>query len=323
MKQRMKAVLAGSGVAALHDMERPVPGYGQVLIRVAAAGVNRADLLQKQGKYPVPSGASEVPGLEVAGTVVAVGKGVDAFTEGDSVMALLEGGGYAEYAAAEAGQCLPVPSGLTMVEAASLPEAMFTVWLSLMEKGAVRAGERVLVHGGGSGIGVMAIQMLKAFGAWVAVTAGNDEKCARCRTLGADLAVQYREEDFAAALQPEGVDVILDMVGGDYTPRHLSILKRDGRLIVIAFQRGAKAEMNLGQVLMKRLSIVGTTLRSRIPEEKARLARAIRGEVLPLIENGRIRPVVDSVFPLNEVEMAHQRMENSFHFGKIVLQILH
>lgn len=307
----------------LEEAPRPSPGPGQVLIRVEAAGVNRADVLQRQGAYPPPEGASAVLGLEAAGTVAAVGEGVRSPAVGDAVMALLEGGGYAAYAVAGAAQCLPVPAGMAMTDAAALPEALFTVWLSLMETGRVKAGERVLVHGGGSGVGVMAIQMLKARGAWVAVTAGSDDKCRRCLALGADRAIPYREQDFAEALGPDSIDVVLDMVGGDYTPRHLTVLARDGRLVVIAFQGGAKAGVNLAQVLMKRLTIAGTTLRSRSAAEKARLAEALRREVWPLIAAGSIRPVVDTVFPLEKVGEAHARMEKSFHFGKIVLHIPH
>jgi putative PIG3 family NAD(P)H quinone oxidoreductase len=302
---------------------RPSPAAGELLIEVEAAGVNRPDVLQRQGHYPPPPGASDIPGLEVAGVVAAAGEGVSGWAEGDRVCALLAGGGYAEYAAAPAPQCLPVPRGLGAVEAAALPETFFTVWTNVFERGRLRAGETLLVHGGSSGIGTAAIALARAFGARVLATAGGAEKCAACERLGAARAVNYREEDFVAAVKAEtggrGVDVVLDMVGGDYTPRNLECLARDGRLVQIAFLRGSKVQLDLLPVMQRRLTITGSTLRPRSVEEKGAIARALREQVWPLIEQGRVRPLVHATFPLRKAADAHRLMESGGHIGKIVL----
>jgi NADPH2:quinone reductase len=310
---------------ALVETQRPVPvpQAGEVLIKVAAAGINRPDVLQRQGKYPPPPGASDLPGLEVAGQVVGAGTG--RWKAGDHVCALLTGGGYAEYAAVPAEQCLPVPKGLSMVEAASLPETFFTVWHNVFERGALKDGESFLVQGGTSGIGVTAIQMAKAFGHRVFATAGSDDKCAACLRLGADRAINYRSEDFVEAVQHEtggkGVDVILDMVGGDYIPRELKALAADGRLVLIAFLGGAKATVNFADVMLRRLTITGSTLRARPVAVKAAIANALAAKVWPLVEAGRIRPVVHATFPLAQAAQAHALMESGAHVGKIVLTV--
>jgi putative PIG3 family NAD(P)H quinone oxidoreductase len=295
-----------------------------VLIRVEAAGVNRPDILQRQGHYPPPPGASDLPGLEVAGTVAARGEGVSAWREGDAVCALVAGGGYAQYCVAPLPQCLPVPRGLSAVEAAALPEAVFTVWTNVFEGGALRAGEAFLVHGGASGIGTTAIQMARAAGATVFATAGTAETCAACLRLGAARAVNYRDEDFAAVVKREtqgrGVDVILDMVGGDYLPRNLASLALDGRVVQIAFLRGAGAEGDLAAVMQRRLTLTGSTLRARPVEEKGRLAAAVRERVWPWVEEGKLRPVVHATFPLEQAADAHRLMEADTHTGKIVLR---
>jgi NADPH2:quinone reductase len=309
----------------LAETERPVPvpQAGEVLIKVAAAGVNRPDVLQRQGKYPPPPGASDLPGLEIAGQVVGAGAG--RWKAGDQVCALLTGGGYAEYAAVPAEQCLPVPKGLSMVEAASLPETFFTVWHNVFERGALKDGESFLVQGGTSGIGVTAIQMAKAFGHRVFATAGSGDKCAACLKLGADRAVNYRSEDFVEAVQQEtggrGVDVILDMVGGEYIPRELKALAADGRLVLIAFLGGAKATVNFADVMLRRLTITGSTLRARPVAVKAAIANALAAKVWPLVEAGRIRPVVHATFPLAQAAAAHALMESGAHVGKIVLTV--
>ena len=313
----------GPEVLRLAERALPEAAPGEVLIAVAAAGVNHADLMQRRGHYPPPPGASDVPGLEVAGTVARLGDGIDGLRVGDSVCALLAGGGYAAYCAAPAGQVLPVPDGLDMIAAAALPEAVFTVWTNLFDRARLAAGERLLVHGGTSGIGVTAIQLARAFGARVFATAGSAEKCAACERLGAERAIDYREADFVAeiaALTGE-VDVILDMVGGDYLARNLELLAPEGRLVQIAFMAGAKVEVDLMTVMRKRLTITGSTLRARAVEDKAAIARAVRSAVWPLIEAGAIAPVIDSVFPLAEAAEAHRRMEAGGHIGKIVLRL--
>jgi putative PIG3 family NAD(P)H quinone oxidoreductase len=301
----------------------PRPGPGEVLIRVAAAGVNRPDVIQRQGLYPAPKGASPLPGLEVAGTVVARADDVESPAIGEEVTALLAGGGYAEYATAPYRQCLPVPAGLNMEEAAALPETFFTVWSNVFDRARLQAGEAFLVHGGSSGIGTTAIQLAAAFGAKVFATAGSAEKCARCEALGAR-AINYREEDFVDILKaesPRGADVILDMVGGDYVQRNISAAAPDGRIVFIAFLAGAKMEVNLMPVMLKRLTLTGSTLRAREPAFKGAIAEKLRARVWPLIEAGRIRPVIDSVFPLAEAAKAQARMESSAHVGKIVLSV--
>lgn len=303
----------------------PTPGRGEVLIKVAAAGVNRPDIVQRQGHYPPPPGASDLPGLEVAGEVVALGPDVAGATLGMQVCALLSGGGYAEYCVAPAAQCLPVPHGLGLVEAAALPETTLTVWNNVFERGRLQAGETLLVHGGSSGIGTTAIQLAVARGARVFATAGSPEKCAACLKLGAERAVDYRNEDFVTVLRDithsKGVDVILDMVGGDYTPRNLELLALEGRLVQIAFLHGSKVQIDLSRVMQRRLTLMGSTLRPRSVAEKAAIAAAVRREVWPLIETGRLRPLIHATFPLDQAAEAHRLMESSQHIGKLVLTV--
>jgi putative PIG3 family NAD(P)H quinone oxidoreductase len=320
-------IAAPGGPEALRPARVPAPRPrpGEVLIRVRAAGINRPDILQRKGHYPPPEGASPLPGLEVAGEVAAVGDGVEGLGPGELICALLAGGGYAEYAVAPAGQCLPVPEGLGMVEAASLPETFFTVWSNLFDRARLAAGETLLVHGGTSGIGVAAIQMATAFGARAIATAGSAEKCAACLRLGAVRAVNYRKEDFVEAVRAEtggsGADVILDMVGGDYVARNIAAAAPEGRIVQIAFLGGSRVTLDLMALMRKRLTLTGSTLRPREPAFKAMIAARLRERVWPLIESGRIRPVIDSVHPLAEAAAAHARMESSAHIGKIVLEV--
>jgi len=301
----------------------PAPGAGEVLIEVAAAGVNRPDVLQRQGGYAPPPGASDIPGLEVAGRIVAVGDGTGSWKVGDSVCALVAGGGYAEYCAAPAPQCLPVPGKLDLIHAAALPETFFTVWTNVFDRGRLQRGETFMVHGGSSGIGTTAIQLAHAFGARVIATAGSDEKCEACRKLGADIAVNYRTEDFAAkvmeATEGKGADVILDMVGGDYIPKNLSCLAVEGRLVQIAFLKGSKAEINLAPIMMRRQTLTGSTLRPRSVAQKGEIAQSLRAKVWPLLASGKIAPVIHKTFPLAQAADAHRLMESSAHVGKIVL----
>jgi putative PIG3 family NAD(P)H quinone oxidoreductase len=315
----------GPEVLRLVERPTPTPGSGEVLIRVAASGVNRPDVMQRQGRYPPPPGASDIPGLEIAGEVEAVGEGVDGWRPADAVCALVAGGGYAERCVAPAAQCLPLPRGLTPVEAAAIPEAFFTVWHNVFERGRLAAGELILVHGGSSGIGTTAIQLARAFGARVFATAGSAEKCAACARLGAERAVNYREEDFAAVVQEltggRGVDVVLDMVGAEYTPRNLACLAVEGRLVQIAALRGARAELDLIAVMQRRLTVTGSTLRTRPVADKAAIARALRQHVWPLLERGQVRPVIFATFPLERAAEAHRLMESSGHIGKIVLTV--
>ncbi|WP_079638308.1 NAD(P)H-quinone oxidoreductase [Sphingopyxis flava] len=303
----------------------PRPGPGEVLIRVSAAGVNRPDVLQRMGYYPPPPGASDLPGLEVAGTVVAIGPGGDPEHLGQAVCALVAGGGYAEYCVAPAGSCLPVPKGYSMAEAAALPETMFTVWHNLFERAWVKEGDMVLVHGGTSGIGTTAIGLCRLFDIRVIVTCGSAKKCEAARALGADLAVDYSSEDYVAAVKAftggRGVDAVLDMVGGDYVPRNLAALAEDGRHVSIAFQRGAKAEIDMSDVMRRRLTLTGSTLRARSAEFKAALADEIHRAVWPLLCEGAWRPAMDEVFPLAEAAAAHARMQAGAHVGKIVLTV--
>ena len=303
----------------------PVPGPGEVLVRVAAAGVNRPDVLQRRGLYPPPAGAPSIPGLEIAGMVVDMGEGVDRELHGRAVCALVPGGGYADYAVAHADLCLPVPPSLTMAEAAAVPETLFTVWSNLFHRGYAREGETALVHGGTSGIGTMAIALCRLFGVRIIVTCGSDDKCRRAQTLGADFAVNYRTRDFVeevkGATEGKGVDIILDMVGGDYLPRNLDCLAEDGRHVSIAVQRGARADLNIGQVMMRRLVLTGSTLRARSVEFKSLLADDLRRNVWSLVEQGLLKPVIDTVFPLAQAAEAHRRMEAREHVGKIVLEV--
>lgn len=296
-----------------------------MLIRVAAAGVNRPDLAQRQGRYPPPPGVTDIPGLEVAGAIEAVGAGVDAWRAGDGVCALVSGGGYAEYCVAPAVQCLPVPRGCSWVEAAAIPETFFTVWSNVFERGRLAAGESLLVHGGASGIGTTAIQLARAFGARVFATAGTPEKCAACERLGAERAINYRTEDFVAVVMEatagRGVDVVLDMVGGAYVSRNLEVLAMDGRLIQIAFLAGARTEIDLASLMRKRITFTGSLLRPRTTAEKGAIARALREHVWPLLEEGRVRPVIHRTFPLREAAAAHAELERGAHVGKIVLTL--
>jgi putative PIG3 family NAD(P)H quinone oxidoreductase len=323
----MRVVEIGSygGPEVLKFSSRPLPEpkTGEVLIKVAAAGVNRPDLLQRQGHYPPPTGASDIPGLEVAGTIAKLGEKVSGWRVGDEVCALLAGGGYAEFCAVPAPQCLPVPKGLSLVEAASLPEAFFTVWSNVFERAALHTGETLLVQGGTSGIGVTAIQMARAFGHRVFATAGSAEKCAACVALGAERAINYKIEDFVEAVKNstdgKGVNVILDMVGGDYVARELKALADDGRIVFIAYLGGSKATVDLGEILRRRLTLTGSALRARPVGFKAQIANSLRAKVWPLIESGKIKPVIYATFKLSEAAKAHLLMESGAHIGKIVL----
>jgi len=303
----------------------PEPGVGELLIRVAAAGVNRADVLQRRGLYPPPAGASDIPGLEVAGVVVRLDPAVRGIAVGAPVCALLSGGGYAEYVAVPAVQCLPAPEPLTLEEAAALPEAFFTVWLNVFERARLREGETLLVHGGASGVGTTAILLARAFGARVLVTAGSERKCAACRELGADEAFNYREVDFVEATRRatggRGADVILDMVGGDYPGRDLAAASVEGRIAVIATQGGARAQIDLGLLLGKRLTVTGSTLRAQPVENKGRLAATLREKVWPLFGSRRLKPVIHARFPLGDAAGAHRLMESGVHIGKIILTV--
>jgi len=308
-------------VLRLVDRPVPRPAAGEVLIRVAAAGVNRPDILQRLGHYPPPAGASDVPGLEIAGTVVVDDQG----DVGRRVCALVAGGGYAEFCTAPRQQCLPVPAGMDDQTAAALPETFFTVWTNLFERGALKRGETVLIHGGSSGIGTTAIQLARAFGATVLATAGSDEKCAACARLGAVRAINYRTEDFVQAVRDftsgAGLDVVLDIVGGEYLAKNIECLRMNGRLVQIGLLGGARAALNLTPIMQKRLTITGSTLRPRTVAEKAEIAAALRREVWPLLEHGRVKPIVFRTFPLAEAAAAHRLMESSEHVGKIVLTV--
>ncbi|MBD9526521.1 NAD(P)H-quinone oxidoreductase [Paracoccus sp. PAR01] len=307
----------------LKPATRPIPpvGHGQILIRVAWAGVNRPDALQRAGLYAPPAGASDLPGLECAGTVVGIGPGVSRWKVGDRVCALLPGGGYAEYAACPADHALPIPAGLGLREAAALPETAFTVWSNIVTRGGLQAGERFLVHGGSSGIGTMAIQVARALGARVWATAGSPDKCDACTRLGAQ-AINYRDADFVEILtQAGGADLILDMVGGAYIARNLRALADDGRLVMIAFLGGAKADINFAQIMMRRLTVTGSTLRPQSDAAKARIAHELCRELWPFVETGAVRPLIDSSYPLARASEAHDRMEGGAHIGKILLQV--
>jgi NADPH:quinone reductase len=308
-------------------VERPEPrvAAGEILIDVAAAGVNRPDIIQRYGKYPPPPGASDIPGLEVAGTVAALGGEVSGWSIGDPICALVAGGGYAERAAVPHEQCLPIPRGLTPIQAAAIPETFFTVWTNVFQRGKLQAGETILIHGGTSGIGTTAIQLAAAFGARVLTTAGSDAKCEAARQLGADAAFNYRTEDWVAgaraATAGRGVDLILDMVGGDYIARNLELLVVEGRLVQIAFLKSPKAELDFSLMMRKRLWLTGSTLRPRTPAEKGLIARDLLEHVWPLLESGRVAPVIHQVFPFAEAASAHRMMEESSHIGKLVLSV--
>ncbi len=307
------------------EMPTPEPGPGQILVKVAAAGVNRPDVMQRAGAYPSPPGHSPIPGLEMAGTVAAVGQGVTRHKAGDKVTALLNGGGYAEYAIAEEGAALPVPAGLGMVEAGAIPETFFTVWHNVFERGRLQAGEWLLVHGGSSGIGTTAIQLAKAFGASVAVTAGSEAKCQACRDLGADLAINYKTGNFVDAIKTttggKGADLILDMVGGTYIDRNFDAVAPDGRIVQIAFLEGSKATIDFSRLMLKRVTFTGSTLRIRTNDFKAGLARNLQEKVWPLLASGKVKVSIDATFPLAKAAEAHKRMETSQHVGKIVLTV--
>lgn len=323
----MRAVIAdgGGGPEVLKIVERPVPqpGPGEILVRVHAGGINRPDVFQRLGNYPPPPGASDILGLEIAGEVVACGEGSREFAPGDRVMALVASGGYADYAVVAQDNALPVPEGLSMVEAGAIPETYFTVWTNMFDRGGLQAGETVLIHGGSSGIGTTAIQLAKAFGATVFVTAGSKEKCEACGKLGADRAINYREEDFVAVVKEatdgKGVPLIIDMVGGDYIGRNYDAASIEGRIVQIAFLKGGKAEVDFRRLMVKRLHHTGSTLRPRSVAQKAEIAHSLRDKVVPLLAKGTCKPIIDSTFKLEDVSKAHARMDSSAHIGKIVL----
>ncbi|WP_413662851.1 NAD(P)H-quinone oxidoreductase [Microbulbifer sp. CNSA002] len=315
----------GPEVMQLQEMDKPAPGADEVLIRVAAAGVNRPDIVQRQGHYPAPPGASPVLGLEVAGEVVEVGEKVVRWQVGDKVCALTNGGGYAEFAVAPEGQCLPVPAGLSLIEAAALPETFFTVWTNVFDRAGLKPGEVILIHGGSSGIGTTAIQLAHQLGARVFTTAGTEDKCAACVALGAEKAINYRDEDFVSVVREmtddHGADVILDMVGGSYINSNIRVAANDGRIVNIAYLAGAKVEVNMMPVMLKRLTLTGSTLRARSPEVKAGIAKSLEEKVWPLIEAGKVRPQLAAEFPLHQAVEAHKLLESGTITGKIVLTL--
>ena len=313
----------GPDVLVPVERQTPVPAAGEVLIKVAAAGVNRPDVFQRLGRYPPPPGVTDIPGLEVSGTITEVASGAGSFRIGDAVCALVAGGGYAEYCVAPAPQCLPAPRGLELVDTAAIPETFLTVWTNVFERGRLQAGESILIHGGSSGIGTTAIQLARAFGARVFATAGSADKCAACERLGAERCINYRDADFVAAVREQtagrGVDVVLDMVGGPYFPRNVEVLATEGRLVEIATLQGAKAELNIQTIMQRRLTITGSTLRARPVAEKGTIAAAVRQHVWPLIEAGAVKPVIYATFPLRDAAEAHRAMESGLHIGKLVL----
>ena len=311
-------------VLKLHSMPVPEPSPGEVLIRVSAAGVNRPDVMQRKGLYPPPPGATDVPGLEVSGTVVSTGKYVSEPMVGSEVCALVTCGGYAEYCLAAASICLPVPENISLEDAAGIPETFFTVWTNVFDRGQLKSGESFLVHGGSSGIGTAAIQLAKAFGATVYTTAGTPEKCEFCENLGADAAINYREQDFSEEIkrltEGKGIDVILDMIGGPYFPKNICLLADEGRLVQIALMQGSKAEVDFRSLLLKRVTLTGSTLRPRSVEQKTEIAKALRKNVWPLLDTGTVRPIIHQTFPLTQAAEAHSLMESSAHIGKILLK---
>ena len=313
----------GPEVLQLAEMPVPQPAKGQVLVKVHAAGVNRPDILQRQGGYPPPPGAPPTPGLEIAGEVVDLGEGAARYKIGDKVCALVPGGGYAQYCVVAEANASPVPHGFSMVEAAAIPEAYFTVWTNVFDRARLQPRETILIHGGSSGIGTTAIQLAKAFGAIVVVTAGSDEKCAECVSLGADVTINYRSQDFVEELKTRSIapDVILDMVGGDYVARNLRCIAMNGRIVSIAFQKGSKVEVDLLPVMLKRLTLTGSTLRPRSVAEKAEIARSLEAKVWPLFAAGKCKPVIFKAFPLAQASEAHRLMESSQHVGKIILTV--
>jgi NADPH:quinone reductase len=315
----------GPEVLAPEERPVPVPGPSELLVRVKAAGVNRPDVMQRKGQYPPPPGAPDIPGLEIAGEIVALGDKVTRWKIGDRICALVSGGGYAEYCLTDEATALTMPKGFSFVEAAALPETFMTVWHNVFERGALKAGETLLVHGGSSGIGTTAIMLAKAFGAKVIATAGSPEKCEACRKLGADVAIDYNKEDFVAvtkeATGKKGVELILDMIGGDYVDRNFEAAAVEGRIVQIATQKGPKVTIDLRRLMLKRLTHTGSTLRARPVADKAAIARAVEAKVWPLLESGKVRPVIDSTFPLAKASEAHARMETSLHIGKIMLEV--
>lgn len=315
----------GPEVMEINEGQVPDPGKGEVLIKVHAAGVNRPDVMQRQGLYPPPPGASPIPGLEVAGEVMATGKDVSAWSVMDRVCALTNGGGYAEYAAVPAGQCLPVPASLTLEEAAALPETFFTVWSNVFDRAKLQPSETFLVHGGSSGIGIAAIQMAKSLGSKVFTTAGSREKCAASQRVGADIAVNYHQQDFVKVLKEvtdgKGVDVILDIVGGDYVARNLELAAKDGRVVSLSFINGSRVEIDMMHIMLKRLIVTGSTLRPRSAEAKASIAKKLRAQIWPLIESRKIKPLIAARFPLENAAESHILMESSKHIGKIILTV--
>ena len=321
----MQAIEIEAGALKLTERPIPIPADYQVLIKIAAAGVNRPDVMQRKGLYPPPSGASDIPGLEIAGTVVSTGAAVSHLKSGDTVCALVTGGGYAEYCLASAAHCLPLPKGLSFEQAAGLPETFFTVWSNVFDRAQLQSNETLLVHGGSSGIGTTAIQLAKIFHAKIIVTAGSEAKCQFCMKLGADAAINYKEQDFVEETNRltngKGVDVILDMMGGDYFPRNLKCMATDARLVQIAIQNGPKAEINLLPVMLKRLTLTGSTLRARDDSFKADIAQKLLKHVWPLLRTGKIKPIIHSTFALNDATLAHELMESSRHIGKIILEV--
>jgi putative PIG3 family NAD(P)H quinone oxidoreductase len=315
------------GPEALAPEERPVPQPGptEVLVRVKAAGVNRPDVMQRKGHYPPPPGATDIPGLEIAGDVVAVGANVTRWKIGDKICALVAGGGYAEYCVTDESNALSIPKGFSYVEAAALPETFMTVWHNVFERGALKAGESILIHGGSSGIGTTAIMLAKQFGAKVFITAGSADKCDACKKIGADVAIDYNKEDFVAVVKEatgkKGVDLILDMIGGDYVDRNFEAAAVEGRVVQIATQKGTKVTVDLRRLMLKRLTHTGSTLRARPVADKAAIAKALEAKVWPLLEAGKVKPVIDSTYPLNKASDAHARMETSLHIGKIMLEV--
>jgi len=321
----MRAIEIEASALKLTERPIPTPADYQVLIKTAAAGINRPDIMQRKGLYPAPSGASDIPGLEIAGTVVATGANVSHLKPGDAVCVLVTGGGYAEYCLASAAHCLPIPEGFSFIQAAALPETFFTVWSNVFDRAQLLPNETLLVHGGSSGIGTTAIQLTKAFHAKVIVTAGSEAKCQFCMELGADAAINYKEQDFVAEINrltdTKGVDVILDMIGGDYFQRNLKCMAFDARLVQIAIQNGAKAEINLLPIMLKRLTITGSTLRARDDDFKASIAQKLHQKVWPLLATGKIKPIIHSTFALSDAAKAHELMESSQHIGKIILEV--
>ncbi len=327
MNETMKVIEVtqpgGAEVLALGTRSVPTLNAGEVLIKVAAAGMNRADVMQRNGHYPPPPGASDLLGLEVSGTVVSIAPDVSSIAVGDAVCALLAGGGYAEYCVADASSCLPVPDGMAVVDAAALPETFFTVWTNIFMRGNLKASEKCLIHGGSSGIGTTAIQLAKAFGAEVCVTAGSDEKCQKCIELGADRAVNYRENDFVDEVKDwtagKGVNLILDIISGDYVAKNIKCLADEGRIVIIATQGGIRAQINVLPIMTKRLTITGSTLRPRSVAQKAEIASELKAHAWPLLNQGRVKPVIDSLYPMDQARQAHERIESGSHIGKILL----